>query len=503
VNLSRGLACLFVTLLLLLLRPVPFLHLTSSTFAHISAGTIPAPVSYGAPTLVGEPLEPCESEQTTPQAVILLPSDAWQARIRAAVPGETLLLRGGVFMASDLVSIPAGSAGHPITLKPYNCEAVTLYATLRPRSYNIIAGLHIETQGIADPNWIIRVDSKERGHIEQVIIRHNTLLGGYEDAIRLRGDVQRVLITGNHIDGGGVGHNIFVTAEDQPIAPSQIEISNNLLTKAYPPYANLLSEDMFQARDVGQILFAYNTCTNGLSMEQCVDIKSSQTPLWIMNNLFDGGNLQIIGNGEDGSDGCMVIHETDGKPENHQVGRNLFKNCKGAALRFASGDQAAGDPVEISRATLWENLLVSPDTTEGEILIFRAQQVEWNHNTVINGYLKLGDAAQVKSPQDTLFRNNIFVGTRIDDRTQPPASTYRCSNNLFYQTSGTGFVQQPCANSLTSDPLFVDPSTDNFQLDATTPARDQGDDGLTLGAYRVAFVEFDNLLYLPNIAKNW
>jgi hypothetical protein len=300
-----------------------------------------------------------------------------------------------------------------------------------------------------------------------------------------------------------VGHNIFVTAENQPIAPSQIEISKNLLTKAYPPYANLLSEDMFQARDVGVIFFSHNTCTNGLRMEQCVDIKSAQTPLWITDNLFDGEHLQINSNGEDGSGGCMVIHETDGKPENHQVGRNFFKNCKDAALRFASGDEAPGDPVEISRATLWENVLVSPDDTRGAVLIFRARQVEWNHNTMINGYIKLGDAAQTKSPQDTLFRNNIFVGTRIDDRTQPPASAYRCTNNLLYQTTGTGFSQQPCANSVTSDPLFVDPSTDNFQLDATTPARDQGDDGLTLGAYPVAFVDFNNLLYLPTIAKNW
>lgn len=503
IKLFRAFVSLKVTFLFVTLNSLLLFYLTTPVFASIPVGTIPPPLLYGAPSVVGEALEPCETEQTTAQAVLLSPTEDWQARIRTAAPGETLLLRGGTFTATDLVRIPAGTAGRPITLKPYNCESVILYATLRPRSYNIIAGLHIETQGIADPNWIIRVDSKDRGHIEQVIIRHNTLLGGYEDGIRVRGDVQRVLIEGNHIDGGGVGHNIFITAESQPIAPSQIEINQNLLTKAYPPYANLLSEDMFQARDVGQVFFSHNTCTNGLWMEQCVDIKSTQTPLWITDNLFDGEHLQINGNGEDGSGGCMVIHETDGKPENHQIGRNFFKNCKDAALRFASGDEAPGEPTEISRATLWRNVLISPDSATGTILLFRARQVEWNHNTLINGYVKLGDAAQAKSPQETLFRNNIFVGTRIDDRTQPPASTYLCTNNLFYQTTGTGFTQQPCQNSLTTDPLFVDPSKDGYQLPTTTPARGQGDDGLTVGAYPFDFVKFDYSIYLPTVAKHW
>lgn len=459
-------------------------------------GTVPpALVHYGAEPVVGEALEPCETEQTIPAAVVLTSTDRWAERLRSAQPGETLLLRTGVYTTSALLKFPAGAVSAPITLKPYNCEPVTLYASLRLRSYNVVAGLHIETVGVNFPEWVIRVDGEATGPVERVIIRHNTIWGGLVDAIRVVDDATRILITGNQIDGGGNGHNIFITSEERRFWPDLIEVSNNRLSKRY---FNTPAEDMFQVRDVRNVLFSHNTCTDGLNLEECVDIKSAQAPVWVSGNFFDGDLLHQTGRGEDNSGGCLVIHETDGHPEPHMVIGNFFRNCKRTALRFASGELG-----EISQAVVEGNLLTHSSNEDGIISIWQAQNVVWNHNTVVNGYLKLGNDDQDKLPINTLITNNIFYGTRIDDRTQPPASTYQCRNNLFYQLAGIGFTQSPCQATVIADPLFVNPNTNDFHLPYATPARNQGDDGLTLGVYAYDFVDESPGLYLPIIAKQW
>jgi hypothetical protein len=463
-----------------------------STIAH-AAATIP-PILYGVTQPIGPTAEPCATEATTSGALLLAPAEDWQSRIESASPGDTFLLRGGVYQATELLKVPAGEAGRPITLKPYNCEAVLLYASLRLRSHTRLAGLQLETKNLADDRWVIRIDGQEGGPIEGVVLRHNTILGGSIDAIRILDNVRRVLITGNEINGGGNGHTLFVTAEERLLLPDRIEISQNRLAKSY--YVTP-AEDMFQVRDVGKVFFHHNTCTAGVNMEECVDIKSTAMPVTISYNLFDGDQLHQQGTGEDGAGGCMVIHETDGQPDNHWIEHNFFKNCRGTALRFATGSEDS-----ISRATVRWNLFVQTGVAEaGVIAIWQAQGVVWQQNTHINGHLKLGDEQQLKLPQDTVIQNNLFYRTRIDDRTRPPDSTYHCSHNLLFEGSGTGFAHSPCPQLLTADPLFVDVAGGDFHLQPSTPARNAGAEALTLGAYPYQFIDFEPQVYLPLITS--
>jgi hypothetical protein len=466
---------------------------TVSQSAATSGATTVPPIIYGVSKPIGITAEPCETEITTPGALIVSPAEDWQARLQQASPGDTFLLRAGVYQATALLKLPAGEAGRPITLKPYNCEAAMIYASLRLRSHTQIAGLHLETQGLLDDRWVIRIDGQESGRIEGVALRHNTILGGTIDAIRVLDNVHRVVITGNEINGGGNGHVIFVTAEERLLLPDQIEVSQNRLAKSY--YATP-GEDMFQVRDVGQVVFVHNTCTDGINMEECVDIKSTVTPVTISYNLFDGDHLHQQGTGEDGAGGCMVIHETDGQPENHWIEHNLFKNCRGTTVRFATGAAES-----ISRATVRWNLFVQTGGSETAVTpIWQAQGVVWQHNTHINGHLKLGDELRQKLPRDTVIQNNLFYRTRIDDRTQPPEFSYLCSHNLLYEGSGTGFAQSSCPDLLTSEPLFVDLAGGDFHLQESTPARNASAEGLTLGAYPYQFISFDPAAYLPLVA---
>jgi hypothetical protein len=445
--------------------------------ADNAANTLP---EFGAMPTLGEALEPCETDAQLPTAKLIDKNMDWQAAIQAGQPGDIFLMRAGAYTVdTKYLVLPAGASGQPVTIKPYNCEAVTLYASVRPQSYNTIAGLHIETQGIKEDRWVIRVDGKQYGHITGVIIRNNTILGGTYDAIRVMDDTANVQITGNQIDGGGNGHVIFVTAEDEVLLPDQIEVSNNLLTKAY---YKTVSEDMFQVRDVLHVTFSHNTCINGYGMEQCVDIKSTRVPLLISDNLFAGDQLHLGVAGEDGAGGCMVIHETDGDPQAHLIQHNFFRDCKGTIIRFAA---AAPERGEISSAIVQDNLITASNAGSGQIPIFQARNVEFNHNTLVNTHIKLGDADRTRTPQNTTFRNNVIYQTVIDDHASDADADpdVACRHNLLYGVNGNNFDAANCTHSITEDPQFVAAAAGNFQLQPTSPAATAiGDDGRSLGA---------------------
>lgn len=445
-------------------------------------------------TIVGEAAEPCETNQSMPDAILLSPVDPWQVALTdSAQPGNQFLLHGGLYQATDKLWLKAGTSNAPIVIKPYNCEAVTIQGSLRPNSYNTIAGIRIEALGIEDTKWAIRFDGKNAAAITNSILRNNTILGGTVDAIRLSGDVHNIWIGGNHIDGGESGHDIFVTAETSGLLPSAITITQNRLTKAYFDH---VSEDMIQVRDSGSVTITENSCTNGLNMEQCIDIKSTTAPLLIAHNLFDGDTLHLLGKGEDLSGGCMVIHESDGHPEQHLIEHNLFRYCKGTAIRFATGLRD-----EQSSALLRYNLFLQSTITNGAILVEEATDLHFISNSMILGALKLGNSSQTRLPENTIVQNNIFYQTAIEDNLLSSVATYHCAYNLLYQLAGDGFTTIPCSHTVDANPQFLNAAHLEFYLHPGSPALGSGENGSDIGALPMKFPpeELTYSLYLPFI----
>ena len=454
--------------------------------------------AYGADVDVGPQRESCVTEASGSNTTLINPDDGWEAIVASAQPGATLLFRAGSYQANDKLWLSPGTADGVITLKPYNCEEVTLYGSWRPLSYTVIAGLTLEAKGTSDNNYVMRIDSEYKGdywgNITKVIIRNNRIRGGQIDAIRISDDASQITLVGNHIDGGLTGHNIFVTSEKLIQRPHEILITNNQLTKNL---SDLPAEDMLQVRDVGYVEFTYNTCTEGINMEQCIDIKTTTMPLLIAHNFFDGARLHKNGSGEDGADGCMVIHEGDGVADQHIVEHNFFKRCKGAAIRFASGSQDG----MVSSGMVRYNLFAQTSYSEGEIPLVRAQNVHFLNNTMVCGRLKLGNSQQTKLPTATVIKNNIFYKTEIEDNTVLPASTYTCAHNLLFTTLGNGFAISGCTSVLATDPQFVGASGGDFRLLTTSPALQASEVNGTLGALPL-FQPATNLsfqLYLPVI----
>lgn len=456
---------------------------------------------YGADAVLGPVLEPCVTEATVPNTIIIDVDDAWEDIISNAPLGATLLFRAGTYQGHNKLWLPTGAPTQPITLKPYNCEAVTLYTSLRPLAYTVIAGLTIEAQGISDSDYVIRIDSEYKGeywgNITQVTLRNNIIRGGTTDAIRISDDSTHITITGNHIDGGATGHNVFVTSEKLIQRPDQILITNNKLTKHL---FTTPAEDMFQVRDVGYVAFTYNTCTDGMNMEQCIDIKTTTTPLLIANNFFDGEQLHQLGTGEDGADGCMVVHENDEVADQHIIEYNYFKQCKGAAIRFAAGSDAN----EISSSMVRYNLFLQTSYSNGMLALFKAQNISFLNNTMLCGRFKLGNSEQTSLPSNTTIKNNIFYKTKIEDKTTLPTYPYTCSHNLLFATLGNGFATSGCTNTSEADPQFIGARIHNFYLLPTSPALHTGEGGVDIGAFSLlqSSANLPFQLYLPMIVQS-
>ncbi|MCB0107046.1 MAG: hypothetical protein KDE53_14095, partial [Caldilineaceae bacterium] len=444
--------------------------------------------------------ESCETERSRPSATVLSPEDNWEHILTSEdAAAHTFLLRGGIYQATDKLWLKAGNASSSTVLKPYNCEQVILRTSLRPSSHTVIAGMQIEATGIDDTKWVVRFDGKDRGRITDIVLRNNRILGGTEDAIRINDDALNILIQGNAIDGGEKGHDIFVTGTREGSQPDGIVITQNLLTKEYFATA---SEDMIQVRDVGSVKITSNTCTNGINMEQCIDIKSTTKPLWISHNLFDGDNLHRLGKGEDGAGGCMVIHESDGHAEQHVIVNNLFRHCKGTIIRFAPGTRD-----EISSALIRYNLFIQSANPQNETDISTmpieiAADLQFTNNTMVYGLLKLGNGDQSRLPQNLLFQDNIFYQTAIEDHTNHDQPAYHCTHNLIYRASQSGFSAVPCTQTITDDPHFVDSTRDNYYLLPDSPALGSGTNGNDRGALPLHFpaTRFNHTLYLPIIS---
>ena len=473
---------------------------------HLLAQPPLLPTQYGAAARVGEVLEPCATPVTTAGALVLTTTNDWQSALQNAAPGTTLLLRAGVYQATQKLNINAGVAGSPVTVKPYNCEAVTLRGSFTPLSYTVIAGLRIEGVGlpVADLNYVIRVDGKNKGALRTLVVRNNTIVGGTVDAVRVNDDVVGLAFSGNNIDGGQGGHDLFVTTEVMPInpakSPDNVQITNNRFTKVY--FQGTRSEDMFQVRDARQVRFTYNSCENGARMEQCIDIKSITVPMVIQYNRFDGSTLHQNGPGEDNSAGCMTIHEFDGHPENHLIEYNYFRNCRDTVIRFASEGGAAK-----SSGTVRYNVFLNPDATDADgLLIWLAENVIFEHNTMIRGTLKLGRGDGLSksppiTPKNTVLKNNLFYLTRLDDNTKAPTFVYTCSHNLFFTTTQRGNQALSCAQSQTADPLFTALANEDYRPLAGSPACGSGENGRDRGALACATGSNPTITPLPTVTN--
>jgi len=431
----------------------------------------------------GENQEECDTEQTIPDAIILEPSDAWQRRIKSASPGETFLLREGTYeVKRDQLRPATGRSERWVTVKPYDCEQVTIWGGVRPQSYNLIAGLRIETDKEAYAVWV-----NGRTPVHQVVLRNNSMLGGTKKALLINQDARDIRVTGNIINGAKSGHSVWIGNWDSDKSakkPTDIMFDHNLVKKDY--FGDIRSsEDTLSIKTAGRgIILAHNRFTHSYNIENVIDIKGvADGPITIRNNYFDGPNLFLGSYGGNDSTGvCIVIGNEEKPPElvQHVIESNTFIRCYGGDIALGSGQRNGS-------ALIHNNVFYHQHTKviTHQAVFARTFDSEISNNTFIKGAFKLGRSSSGCSgptPENLVFKNNIFYGTRVIDQTDNcPQVDYRLEYNLLFDLPEE-FERGVQRYNQVDDPGFVDVSAHNFRLKDSSPAHGAGEGGGDMGA---------------------
>jgi hypothetical protein len=245
------------------------------------------------------------------------------------------------------------------------------------------------------------------------------------------------------------------------------------------------SEDTLSIKTAGRgIVLAHNRFTHSYNIENVIDIKGvADGPIAIRNNDFDGPNL-FLGSyrGNDSTGVCIVIGNEEKPPElvQHVIESNTFIRCYG-------GDIALGSGRRNGSALIHNNIFYHKHTkvVTHQAIFARTFDSEISNNTFIKGAFKLGRSSSGCSgptPENLVFKNNIFYGTRVIDQTDNcPQVDYRLEYNLLFDLPEE-FERGVQRYNQVDDPGFVDVSAHDFRLKDSSPARGAGEGGVDMGA---------------------
>ena len=452
-----------------------FSRITLWVVALLSLWTLGASAYTFDPTVLAIPSltygtanETCETPSGAD--VTLTTGGAWEAAIEGASPGARFFLRTGTYTTSVL-TLPNGTVNSRITVKAYNCEVVTLNATVDPANYTTIAGV------ITNSVRFIRGTT-----YTGVIVRNNHIRSnGNTWAIRNDDDQVDLLIDGNVIETTLATDDVNTIGVRAGSRGTNAVITRNKILNSAPAAGG---EDLIQFYNwsgtwtVSRNWFVQN------DEEDFMDIKYStvgagHATIQVHENYFNGAAVQFQ---------CVMTHNASdvgvnsGYSYTADVKGNYFYQCPRPMTHRISTGTGENDP-DGRFLVFTYNVVNNVDTVP--VFTIESHNATIEHNTILRGNFKPGVTGT--NPLNVIVRNNIFYqslitfGSNIDT----------CSHNDFYQVTGA----PTCTSSLTGNPLFVNVASD-WNLQSASPARNAGSDGLDLGAYGPPSVNVTSALEL-------
>jgi hypothetical protein len=361
--------------------------------------------------VVGEALEPRTTTGT--QAT----TGTIASVLAAAVPGDTILLRAGTYAG---FTIPAGTSGNPITVKPYDGEAVVINSQFTMNSFTRLGGVKAESSAA---QWLTRIGSTTSTAVEDVELRNSTVRGGTQEAIRVRRNAQNIRLTGLDVEGGRDTHTIFFWDDDVGDFFPSGSITNCLVRKrmladgGIYDYTN--TEDLIQLDGSNTVTIDRVTFGDMPSVsEDGIDVKTMQgtTPSTTVTRCWFKGPFAGT------FDNATVLQCSND---------NMFvRNC-----RVSSGNLLVGTAAT-STATL-ERVVVDSGATiimqvSGDSP--RAHGVQLFGINQTGGTLKFGTSTAGDQPHNVELSGCRFNGTNIILNT---GTTYTCdATNVFTACTG-------------------------------------------------------------------
>ena len=181
------------------------------------------------------------------------PSGQWQSRIEDASPGDTILLRAGTYAPGGNLDIPSGASSNPITIANFDNEAVTIAGGV------VFESSHVRLEGLTIINesgsYALEIDSQTSEPRRNIELRHLDVIGGTSEAIRVRGNIQDLVLANSLLDGGRDHQVMKVLCDDNLSTPSadscsflpeNVVITNNFFSKVRSPFFPRPSEVDFR-----------------------------------------------------------------------------------------------------------------------------------------------------------------------------------------------------------------------------------------------------------------
>jgi hypothetical protein len=279
--------------------------------------------------------------------------------------------------------------------------------------------------------------------------------------------IQNVTANGIHLwkgAGGTNGNNTIQNVEITNVGQGiVVESQNNLITNNNVHDLKMVVNDATANNDYGAVGIALFESNNEISYNTILNCKAVSTDYG-----FDGGAIEVFGN--------------NSNVNNNNIHHNYAKDNLGF-MEFGSNTGFPGSTA--NNNVIAYNVLVNNDrlfyfNNSGTFAIsvdnlqfFNNTIVEKNATPVYSTLIAFSDTNITSTFMD--FKNNIFysVGHTTFSQEWGFGHTY----NLYHSpgnTVGMGTGYSAGAGELTSDPLFVNVATDDYHLQAESPAVNAG-----------------------------
>ena len=426
-----------------------------------------------------------------------LPVKSINHALSLAAPGDTVLLRGGVYSEKVVIS-KTGTDGKYITLKAFTGETPVIDGT--GLTVNGTEGLitvsgvkFIVVQGITTCNFTATSNANDpkgilvQGGSDFVEIRNNTVYNINYVHTPLDGGCNAILIKGNTSDPVT---NIIV--DGNTIHDCKTGYGENLTINGYVDGFVVSNNTVYNGQNIGidaaggyaaNSVPAYNYARNGIIRGNTLyNIESSRGPLGgygAIGIYVDGArNIVVERNKVSVADrGIGAVSETTGFPTDSVIIRNNFVyNCwragiyMGGYLNYTTGGTTN---CSIVNNTLYSNDKVVGyfNEMEGEISI-REQCT----NNVIEDNIIYGGANDVLVHKYTATGSNNTINYNLYYSTGAPQWIWGSTNGTaitdfsVWKTSSAN----DAGSTSGADPLLISLSAPDLHIQASSPAKNTG-----------------------------
>jgi poly(beta-D-mannuronate) lyase len=384
--------------------------------------------------------------------------EALQAAIKTAHPGDTIVLKNGVYHTTGPITVAtAGKADQPITITAETTGGVELggshgFDLVSPAAYVVVQGFHFTHA--AGTNTI-------RFGATQVRFTRNTFTCSGEGAeLDVAGDDAEV-DHNEFRDKKKLGNMLSVVGKEPQVA-RRLHVHHNY----FHDYANAHGNGAetirlgrsFFSMSRGDALVEYNLFVHCVGENELITNKSGGNT-YRYNTFLDSAGAQltlrhgnecvVYGNYFRGTDGLRIFGDR------HHIYSNYFEgNTLGINLGNGDGEVADGSQ------------LTCHDRPDDCVIAF---------NTLVDNKVQyaMGGRKNGLGATRTTFANNLIVGGETTVKIDGPNPGASWSGNLLWQTKGAGDL--PEKTYLTADPKLARDAAGVLHLSAGSPAIDAGD----------------------------